>query len=69
MLCESDLRAYRDARDAFYYRQIRKNEGAKQLKLADIADNSLTWRVVYLPERKQAALHEKYTKARKLLTE
>ena len=61
--------AYKDARDEYYYFHIRQNEGATQLKLADIADNSLLWRVVYLPRAKQIYLNDKYTKARKLLTE
>jgi hypothetical protein len=60
---------YKDARDDFYYFYIRLNPGALQLKLADIGDNQLPWRVVYLPQAKQAYLREKYTKAIKLLTE
>lgn len=58
-----------DAEDVFYYVEIRKNPGALQLKLADIGDNSLPWRVVYLPQEKQDRLRTKYEKATRLLTE
>jgi hypothetical protein len=55
--------------DKFYYSQIRNNPGALQVKLADIGDNRLPWRLVYLPQAKQDYLNDKYTKAIKLLTE
>lgn len=55
--------------DEYYYMQIRENPGALQVKLADIGDNRLPWRVVYLPLTKQKHLNDKYTKALKLLTE
>lgn len=55
--------------DEYYYYHIRQNPGALKLKLCDIGDNSLPWRVVYLPPAKQKHLGEKYTLALKLLTE
>lgn len=58
-----------DAQDEFYYAEIRNNPGALQGKLADIGDNRLPWRVVYLPRERQIRLDIKYTKALKLLTE
>lgn len=54
--------------DEFYYLQIRKNPGALQVKLADIGDNLLPWRLTYLPEATQDRLRYKYTKAIELLT-
>ena len=55
--------------DVFYYANIRNNPGALQVKLADIGDNQLPWRVVYLPQARQERLNSKYTNALKLLTE
>lgn len=55
--------------DEYYYFHIRNNPGALQLKLCDIGDNLLPWRVVYLPPQKQKHLKEKYETAIKLLTE
>lgn len=55
--------------DEFYYHEIRNDPGALKLKLCDIGDNTLPWRVVYLPKPKQEYLNKKYTLALKLLTE
>ena len=63
------IRHFPGSADEFYYAQIRRNPGALQVKLADIGDNRLPWRLVYLPQTKQDRLNEKYTKAIKLLTE
>lgn len=54
--------------DKFYYSEIRNDPGALQVKLADIGDNTQPWRLVYLPEKKQEYLRDKYDKAIKLLT-
>lgn len=58
----------KDARDEFYYGEIRKNSAALQVKLADIGDNLQPWRLNYLPAEKQAYLRDKYAKAINLLT-
>jgi (p)ppGpp synthase/HD superfamily hydrolase len=54
-------------KDAFYYYNIRNNPGAMQVKLADIADNTQTWRLSYLPEHTQARLIKKYNDAKQAL--
>ena len=54
--------------DEFYYWEIRKNDGAKMAKLADIHDNMQVWRLSYLPQATQGRLIAKYTKAIDLLT-
>lgn len=56
-----------DAKDEFYYSQIRQNPGAVMVKLADINDNLQEWRLSYLPEATQQRLREKYAKAKILL--
>lgn len=56
-----------DARDEFYYAEIRKNPGARMVKQADINDNLLPWRQSYLSDETQARLQEKYAKAKELL--
>lgn len=60
---------YKAARDAFYYKEIRKDAGAKLVKLDDIADNLLWWRLVSLEKATQHRLQEKYAKALALLGE
>ena len=57
-----------DAESEFYYTEIRKNPGALQVKLADIADNTQEYRLSYLSSETQARLRTKYAKARDLLT-
>lgn len=54
--------------DAFYYKNIRENPAALQVKLADIGDNLQPWRLSYLPEEKQEYLRNKYETAIYLLT-
>lgn len=49
--------------DEFYYWEIKGNPGAKMVKLADIGDNTLPWRLSYLPEATQDRLEIKYEKA------
>lgn len=56
-----------EGEDEFYYRNIRENRGALMVKLADIGDNTLPWRLSYLPENTQARLKAKYDKAVQLL--
>ena len=51
-----------------YYRKIRKNEGARVVKLSDTEDNSQQWRLSYLPPETQERLRNKYQTARKYLT-
>jgi (p)ppGpp synthase/HD superfamily hydrolase len=55
-------------KDEFYYRNIRNNPAALQVKLADIGDNLQPWRLSYLPVEKQEYLRDKYAKAINLLT-
>jgi len=50
--------------DDYYYKQIRDCPEAKMIKLADIDDNTQTWRLVYLPEDTQDRLKIKYSKAK-----
>lgn len=57
-----------DNPDDYYYRAIRQNPGATQVKLADIGDNLQPWRLSYLPEATQERLRAKYDKAIKALT-
>lgn len=54
--------------NAYYYRNIRQNPAALQVKLADIGDNLQPWRLSYLPAEKQEYLRDKYAKAINLLT-
>lgn len=58
---------YKDARDAFYYTNIRANPGALIVKKADIGDNLQPWRLEYLPVETQQRLRAKYAKALELL--
>jgi len=53
--------------DEFYYDGIKNNPSAKMIKLADIADNTLPWRLSYLEPETQERLLEKYAKARELI--
>ena len=53
--------------DEFYYSEIRQNDAAKVVKLADIDDNLQSWRLAYLPEKTQNRLRNKYAKAKELL--
>lgn len=46
-----------------YYARIRENADAVMIKAADISDNTLPWRLSYLPEATQDRLREKYRKA------
>lgn len=50
-----------------YYDAIRADSAALMVKLADIDDNSQTWRLAYLPEDTQKRLISKYERARNLL--
>jgi (p)ppGpp synthase/HD superfamily hydrolase len=52
-----------------YYQFIGENEDATMIKLADIADNTQPWRLVYLDQETQDRLRKKYDKARKLIRE
>lgn len=54
--------------DDFYYYNIKYNSDAKMIKLADIADNTLLYRLAYLPTDRQEKLTAKYAKATELLT-
>lgn len=49
--------------DQEYYAKIAENAHAKMIKLADIADNTLEWRLSYLEHETQDRLREKYRKA------
>jgi hypothetical protein len=51
----------------FYYSRIKKDPGAKLVKLADIEDNRSPWRLSYLSDETQVRLDNKYTKALELL--
>lgn len=53
--------------DNFYYAELKANEMARQVKLADITDNTQPWRVSYLNDATRARLAEKYRKAREML--
>lgn len=46
-----------------YYANIRKDPGAKMIKLADIEDNLSPWRLSYLSTETQNRLRAKYAKA------
>ena len=46
--------------DEFYYWDICQTQGARRVKLADIRDNSLPWRLVYLDQATQDRLAKKY---------
>lgn len=50
-------------RDEFYYAAINRSAEARRVKLADIRDNLLPWRLVYLSPEKQQYLRAKYAKA------
>ncbi|ANJ29024.1 hypothetical protein ATC03_16855 [Agromyces aureus] len=56
-----------DVSAAEYYARIRTNAVARNVKLADIADNSAPWRLRKLDHDTQARLAEKYAKARAAL--
>lgn len=58
---------YKNARDEFYYREIKRDRNATIIKLADIRDNMSPWRQVYLPEDTQKRLRAKYSKALEIL--
>lgn len=60
---EAGSEEYKNAKDAFYYKQIRDNPGALMVKLADIGDNTQPWRLAYLPEETQKRLRAKYDSA------
>lgn len=53
--------------DEFYYEEIRKNPGARAVKLADINDNLLEWRLSYLSPDTQTRLRAKYAHAKEIL--
>lgn len=65
---EDDKRLRKMVYDDFYYKNIRNNPAALQVKLADIGDNLQPWRLSYLTAEKQEYLREKYAKAINLLT-
>lgn len=54
-------------KDEFYYNAIKKNDAAKLIKVADISDNTLLYRLAYLPEARQEKLRAKYAKAWEIL--
>lgn len=53
--------------DDFYYFNILHNADAHMIKLADIADNTLLYRLSYLPEARQEKLKAKYAYALEIL--
>lgn len=61
------LEEWREHRDKWYYEQIRNNGGAKLVKVCDIGDNTLPWRLSYLPVNTQLRLRAKYDKALNLI--
>ncbi len=54
-------------KDAYYYDRINSVPEARMIKLADINDNTLEWRLSYLPEEKQKYLRNKYHVAKQAL--
>jgi len=46
-----------------YYNNIAVNSDARMIKMADISDNTLEWRLSYLPDETQDRLRKKYAKA------
>jgi (p)ppGpp synthase/HD superfamily hydrolase len=54
-------------KDEFYYLAIRRNPWARMIKLADIADNTLDYRLEYLSVKKQIQLLHKYAFGVRLL--
>lgn len=58
---------YAADQDSYYYYHIQMNPGAAQVKLADIADNTLPWRLSHLTDKTQERLIAKYDKARKII--
>jgi len=65
-------KAYHDeppmlSKDEFYYDRIRRDAGAKMVKLADIEDNLSDWRLSYLSGETQVRLRAKYANAKELL--
>lgn len=56
-------------KDEFYYLRIRENPDALMIKLADIADNTLPYRLAYLPQERQDKLRAKYAKALEILND
>lgn len=65
---DDELAAKLYTKGEFYYRSIRRNHGALQVKLADIEDNLQPWRLNYLPEHTQARLRAKYAEALRILS-
>ena len=53
--------------DTFYYENIRDNPAALMIKTADISDNTLLYRLAYLPEARQEKLKAKYARAWEIL--
>src|SRR6478735_10636496 len=51
-----------------YYRAIRQSKDATMVKLADIADNTLEWRLSHLTDETQSRLRQKYANATNYLT-
>lgn len=52
----------------FYYARIKEHPGALAVKLADIADNTLEWRLEKLDAKTQDRLRAKYARALELLS-
>jgi hypothetical protein len=53
--------------DDFYYYNILHNDAARMIKRADIADNTLPYRLAYLPVARQEKLRAKYAKALEII--
>jgi (p)ppGpp synthase/HD superfamily hydrolase len=53
----------------YYYQEIRKHPGALAVKLADIEDNLLEWRLEKLDATTQDRLRAKYARALELLND
>jgi (p)ppGpp synthase/HD superfamily hydrolase len=53
--------------DDFYYYNILHNDDARMIKRADIADNTLPYRLAYLPVARQEKLRAKYAKALEII--
>lgn len=52
-----------DVTSTEYYARIRQNADAVMVKAADISDNTLPWRLAYLPQETQDRLRVKYARA------
>src|SRR6478735_856548 len=50
-----------------YYKDIKNNPDALMIKAADIADNTLEWRITHLDPETQVRLRQKYAKAKEAL--